>query len=456
MRITKAILIAVVLSCAVAPAQRLYNRNLDAAAQQALKAVDKIGSKELFDRQLQNLSQLSKQDFETALSGVRRRTRDRVQQWTTWCHVNMEMARIARAIEYPGAGTAEYRELYDQSFSSANTEQKQAAICGNLLERLRTRDAAEPAPASAWKDRMREIDQQKLDLRNKISQLKAHPPANEPRITAILNKLSDINDAEDAIATLKTSEWGGKLGALLDPAATTVQLLSRLNEAHAEFQKNAERIASVRRELRELQTDMLKIAVEILEAEQEHLNRLLEIESRRIKDLEDAAAALDRYRLAVLCAARRRPGLELMELDVSLRELGEAASKRPMGGFELLHREAVESEALGKTGADLLAGCSDYPLRWTVQQASRALFDAVAVEARAETPGYVTALRRAQEEQRYSIVRSALEARGYEALVRTGVHRLALLHSGGIRPEQLAQLVFQAGQLVGIGVIATQ
>jgi hypothetical protein len=378
-----------------------------------------------------------------------------VQQWTTWCHVNIEMARIAIAIQYPGAEAPAYRRLYAQRFNVANDEQVQMRICGDLLQGLGSPDA--PAPAAApWTNRLDELDRQKKDLQGEIAELQASSPVNEPELAAILDKLTDIKDAEDAIDSLKDSPWGGRLGGLLDPAAVTVHVLSRLNDAHVEFKRNIAQIASVRSELRELKADMLRIALERAAAEQEHLNRLLEIETSRIKDLDDAASSLYRYRNAVLCAGRRHPGLELMEIDTSLRQLGDAASKAPVAGFELLHREALDLDALDKAGDDPLARCSDYPLKWTVQQASRALYDAAAVEARAETPGYVSALRRAQEEQRYSIVRSALEARSYETLVRTGVHRLALLHAGGIRPEQLAQLVFQAGQLVGIGVIAVK
>jgi hypothetical protein len=444
------------LCSAAAPAQRIYNHQLDAAAQQALEAVRKIDTRDLFDRQLENLSRLSRRDFETALSGIRRRTRDRIQQWTTWCHVNIEMARVAIAIQYPGAGAAAYRRLYAQRLNVANTEEVQARVCGDLMRELKSPDAGEPANASGWKQRIDELEGQKRELQKKVDGLKNPLPDKQPAIAAVFDKLSDIQDAEDAIAGIKDSPWAGKLGALLDPATTTVQILARLNDAHVEFQKHAADIKSVRQELRELQADMMKIAVERLAAEQEHLNRLLEIESRRVKDLEDAASSLFRYRTAVLCAARRHPGLELMEIDGSLRQLGEAASQTPVPGFELLHREAVELAALGRAGDDPLSRCSDYPLRWTVQQASRALFDAASVEARAEMPGYISALRRAQEEQRYSIVRSAVEARSYQALVRTGVQRLALLHAGGIRPEQLAQLVLQAGQLIGIGAIAAQ
>ena len=82
--------------------QRLYRRELDTAAQQALKAMEKVDSKELFDRMLQNLSTQSKQDFETTFSGIRRQTRDRIQTWSTWCTVHRDMVRAMRRLDYPG------------------------------------------------------------------------------------------------------------------------------------------------------------------------------------------------------------------------------------------------------------------------------------------------------------------------------------------------------------------
>lgn len=70
-----------------------------------------------------------------------------------------------------------------------------------------------------------------------------------------------------------------------------------------------------------------------------------------------------------------------------------------------------------------------------------ALYGAAALAARGTSPARLAELRLAQEEHRYSIRRSAIMARAYEVTVGTGVKRLALYHKGGIKPEQIAQIV---------------
>ncbi len=76
MRNVLAIALTILSLAGAANGQRLYRKDLDTAAQQALKAIEKVDSKELFDRMLQNLSTQSRQDFETAFSGIRRQTRN--------------------------------------------------------------------------------------------------------------------------------------------------------------------------------------------------------------------------------------------------------------------------------------------------------------------------------------------------------------------------------------------
>jgi hypothetical protein len=96
------------------------------------------------------------------------------------------------------------------------------------------------------------------------------------------------------------------------------------------------------------------------------------------------------------------------------------------------------------------------PARLRLEGLARGLFQAAAVQTRGATPEYLAELRRSQEQQRYSIVQSSLEAQAYETLVEAGVRRLAMLHAGGIKPAEIAQLVYQAGELTGVGVIAVK
>jgi|GEM_PF-6337022 len=78
----------------------------------------------------------------------------------------------------------------------------------------------------------------------------------------------------------------------------------------------------------------------------------------------------------------------------------------------------------------------------TKEDLTLGLHEAAALAARQNMPGDLARLRRAQEAHRYSILRSGVMARAYELVVAAGMQRLALYHAGGIKMEQVSQLVF--------------
>ncbi|MCU1265567.1 MAG: hypothetical protein JWM21_1885 [Acidobacteria bacterium] len=82
-----------------------------------------------------------------------------------------------------------------------------------------------------------------------------------------------------------------------------------------------------------------------------------------------------------------------------------------------------------------------------VADVPRALYTLAALIARGDTPDKLAELRLAQELHGYSIRKSAVRARAYELTVSTGAQRLALFHKGGIKPTDVAELVFAASNV---------
>ena len=229
-----------------------------------------------------------------------------------------------------------------------------------------------------------------------------------------------------------------------------------LSGAYQEYQARRADIMNVREDLREFKVAMLKVAALKLAAQEEHFKRLIAIEERRARELNEATRSFEDYREIIMSERTQFPELDLSRIDESLRDAGaRVASDRSTPADE--YRYATDLFEVLENGGDRVKFYREHPApsRVRLQRLSRALFQAAAVQARAGTPEYLAELRRAQEAQRYSIVLSSLEARAYETLVNTGVQRLAMLHAGGIKPETIAQLVFQAGQLAGISVIAS-
>ena len=448
MRNALAGVLATLLLANAAKGQRLYHKELDAAAQQALKAMEKVDSKQLFDRMLQNLSTQSRQDVDTTFSGIRRQTRDHIQTWGDWCAVHADMVSSMKRFDYPGLLPANPR--------GASTESALRKACADLLQRDPTVEVPKDAEAK-WRERVKAVRDAKADRQKEIDDLKNNPGTAEPQLLAILGQLGNLTEAEQAIKQFQNSAAGGKVPSLTAPAAETVAILARLGEAYQDFKVRQSQIEAVQKELRELKAEMLKIAVLKLAAEEEHLKRLIGIEERRAREIEDAVASFEEYRAVVLCERQRDSAFDLKRIDESLRELGLLAAADKATPAD----EYIYSRRLFRTLGDeeeTLKLCKEGPgpARLRLGAAARALFQAAAVQTRGATPEYLAELRRAQEEQRYSIVQSSLEARAYETLVETGIRRLALLHSGGIKPQEIAQLVYQAGQLTGISVIAVK
>ena len=462
-------LLALVLAGSVS-GQRLYRKDMDAAAQAAVKAMEKVGSKDLFGTMLQNLSMQSAQDFDTTFSGIRRQTRAHIQTWDNWCSVNSDMVDTMIRLGYPGLqvpnpGPFKAARPAGDDEAGKHVENRSEALrvrdlnlsCRQLLEKKGDAAQVRKDNIDQLATLLTQLKEEEHKRRKEIDDLKNAPETNEPRLLALLGQAGNLTEVEQGLNQFAALLPSGTLTSLAAPAKETVAVLKRLGTAYQDYKTRRDEITKVKDQLGELKSEMLKITVLKLVAEEEHLGRLVAIEARRACELEDAAESFEEYRDIVICERDRDEGFDLRWIDDSLRELGQSASL-DLSNSAPEYLYAAKKGSLGGSGEEKRrAFCKDaVPPRVRLQSLSRALFQAAAVETRGATPEYLAELRRAQEEQRYSIVQSSLEARAYETLVNTGVQRLALLHAGGIKPAQVAQLVFDAGQLAGVSLIAAK
>jgi len=86
----------------------------------------------------------------------------------------------------------------------------------------------------------------------------------------------------------------------------------------------------------------------------------------------------------------------------------------------------------------------------------RALHEAAAARAQYGLPRQLADLRDTQEEARYSILRSATRVESSQELIQSATSRLALYYQGGIKPAQVAQLLYNLSGLVTLPIIATK
>jgi hypothetical protein len=85
-----------------------------------------------------------------------------------------------------------------------------------------------------------------------------------------------------------------------------------------------------------------------------------------------------------------------------------------------------------------------------------ALHEATAARAEADLPEKLAELRDTQEEARYSILTSSAHVQSSEVEIQNAVARLALYYQGGIKPAQLAQLLYNLSGLVSLPTIAAK
>jgi hypothetical protein len=84
-----------------------------------------------------------------------------------------------------------------------------------------------------------------------------------------------------------------------------------------------------------------------------------------------------------------------------------------------------------------------------------ALHEAAAVRASGTLPADLADIRDTQTEWRYAILRGA-RARSAEQLLQSAASRIALYYKGGVKPAQIAQLLYNLSGLVSLPIIAAK
>jgi hypothetical protein len=142
-------------------------------------------------------------------------------------------------------------------------------------------------------------------------------------------------------------------------------------------------------------------------------------------------------------------------------DLVDAARNKLVGGPRdenlTASSERVEAtlEKLAET-ARSGAEADRFPARQRLRLLLIALHEAAAARAQFDLPKRLAELRDTQEEARYSILRSAARVESSQELIQSATSRLALYYQGGIKPAQVAQLLYNLSGLITLPIIATK
>jgi len=396
------------LWASAAQAQRIiYDGKRDATAQQTAAAAKEVTSNALFAAMLKNVDAQAKLEIETVTAFVQERMRARLNAFRVWQDPRAQPAA-------PGTFSLESARLCPTSVEcslSSLRQQHQAAL-------------AAPAITEAELDtRLAAIKARAAELQAELKVLAEASKTTDPFIVRAFAALEDpggdILSYAQKIADFAKAVPGAKG---IGTALTTLE--EALGQVMA-FYKALEGIwrgqQAVSVDPASLRPPPQRIELQLLAIEQAHVKTVARITAR--KQLEVGVAltgvetALARTK-TVLDRLNQTPGPAARPIETVLRDASVAHN-----------RDALLEQ-------------------WI------ALHETASAIAQLDAAATLADLRLSDEERRYSIRRSTVNTSTYDLTIQAAVQRLALYWKGGIKPAEIAQLVFYITNSIAVPAIA--
>jgi hypothetical protein len=376
--------------------QRLYDRKRDEQAQQAKQQAAELKSDPIFETQLRNLMTLEALDVETVMTDSRRTTRATINSFFTWGEV----------------------------FTAIETAQ---GDLGRSDEKAAETSADITTAKSALKAQIKNAKDAIKALRGNAA------TAEDSRLAMLFARAGEI----DSLLALAT-----KLISTLDSDSTTINALDKtratlkeLTDLYTRYDARVKEIAGLKAQLGGFYISLQEGTLRVLEAQEEHLAILGTIETQRSLELAEARQLIENYE-----EAKKRL------IDVYY---GRCFGNKPFDPTQERITDSVNlamgmkpCNVTGSTGKEFTMRPRD-----VVEDIMLLLYRATTIVSRVPTSVGLADLRRAHEEHRFAIKQRILQAHAYELILNGGADRLALFYKGGIKPAQLAQLVFNVANV---------
>jgi hypothetical protein len=228
-------------------AQRLYDKELDDKAQAAQKLGADVLSGGIFDKQLQNLATLARQDVAIYFMDVKRELRAAIDALTTWSQVD---------------------NLIIRSPSARPTKQDVDDEKANLKKAL---TAAEEA----------------------LQALKAKKSDPKDPLASVFGHIGDVSSAYAFSESI--IEKGTNDAATINVLKKTGESLGKLKDLYDTYAKRIDDIRNLDAQLDALKVPLEEVALDTLRVDEEHLNTLAAIEARRQADQSDIETLITFY-----------------------------------------------------------------------------------------------------------------------------------------------------------------
>ena len=406
---------ALLLMCAVElRAQRvIYDQSKDKTAQDTVAAAKEITSGSLFEKMLRNVDLQGKQEADTQMAWVEQQMRAKLENFRFWSASN-DNDRVAKILP-GGAGYLAGR------CESVKCELQSLEVRLKFFQNL-TGTTSTPDQIAA---RLSELEKKKEALDQALKELQTSSKSQDPVVLRTFDLLNDngknvIDYAKQLTALAKDhklpiqgiSTGLDKVGDGLD------QMLSLYNVVEGIWKG----YQAVNVDPASLRPPQEQIDLQLLALEQDHLKTITLILAR---ESIEAGAAFDRVETAI--------------------------SRLDSAGV-LNSKERVEDTLRGYVEKH---DDQDHD-RWQLVALLDALHEAAAAVAEEDAAGRLATLRLSDEERRYSIRRSAVNSAIYDQTIQAASQRLALYWKSGIKPSELAQLIFYVANTAGVSAIAAQ
>jgi len=277
MKLAKVALWALIAACCLtqpegAAAQRLYNAERDEQSQAAAKIAENLQSGTLFDKQLKNLSLLSKRDMEASLAAARVRMRSEINSFTTWGDVNCVVRRVDKNIK-------QVRE----DDTAKNKE---------IRQRLVELTDAVGAANRAYLAMKREVECKKADGSEDLDTEKC-PELKPGQLDTFFEHAGDLKDIEEAISFLTSSY--GRNKDVTEAVTVAKSVLGALENLYKGYKQRMTDYNNLQGELLDLRLPLKKVALQALQIEEQHLKSLIKIRARRETEEADILGMIDDY-----------------------------------------------------------------------------------------------------------------------------------------------------------------
>ena len=385
-------------------AQRIiYDGTRDKTAQDAAAAAKDIAGGSLFDTMLRNVDAQAKLEASTAFLYSRQQMRAKLEAFTYW--------KSSKDVPSSTVGAAFIKgECYSVECELKSLKTHIELELGSPVSLTRAQIDA----------RLKDLKTKKDDLDQAIKDLKAASKDKDPLVTQAFSLITDhgkeVLGYADKIAKLTIKDGTSLKGvsnALDDIGKGMDEMLGLYNAVKgivAGYQAVAVDPASLRPP--QAQTDL-----QLLALEQDNLKTILLIRARA---KIESAVTLGHIESVLSKIADDRSLVNDLKVETSLVEAAKAHQR------------------------DRLVGLLDI------------LYEAEAALAEEDVPAKLAAIRETDEARRYSIRRSAVNSSTYDLTINAASQRLAMYWKSGIKPTDVAALLFYLTNTVAVPVIAAK